>query len=332
MRKALQNGLLLLASLVFTILAGEIVVRLFIPVRNVGPTFSSYDPYYGKVLKRNFTCTRSAPEFTMTFSTNSYGHRGPEPAAFPAHPILFLGDSFTSGYGVNDGEEFPDLIRSALERRNPAGPIPVVNAGSGNTGNGYWLRFLKAEGSRYQPRLVVFGFCVNDFSDNIADGMYSLSPEGRLQEDTTVHLQHGARTAQQIIEAIPGLAYSHLVGLARQAYSERMPADAITIGTNQADGAGSDDELTYRLVGAALDLCNTNRWPAVLVAIETSGARLERLRALCAAYNVRLLVPPAKSDRPDLYYVVDGHWNAAGHRVMGDMLMQLLDSDALLTQ
>jgi len=146
MKRIIMNWSILLLSIVFTVFAGELFVRVFVPVRNVGPTFSSYHPYYGKVLKKNFSCTRIAPEFTMKFSTNSLGHRGPEPAGFPKHPVLFLGDSFTSGYGVNDGEEFPDLVRVALEQRGRTIPIPVVNAGSGNIGNGYWLRFLKAEG------------------------------------------------------------------------------------------------------------------------------------------------------------------------------------------
>ena len=331
MRKTLQNSILLLTSVLVTVVAGEVFVRLFIPVRNVGPTFSAYDPYYGKVLKRNFTCTRIAPEFTMEFRTNSYGHRGPEPSVFPARPILFLGDSFTSGYGVNDGEEFPELIRTTLERRGTAPHIPVVNAGSGNTGNGYWLRFLKAEGPRYDPKLVVLGFCVNDFSDNIVEGMYALDPAGRLLEDTTANLQQGARTAQQVIEAIPGLAYSHLVGLARQAYSERTPPDPGVTGAGDARFSSSGDDLTYRLVAETLDLCKNKQWRVVIIAIETTGGRLERLQTICAKRDIPLLVTPTKRDRPDLYYAVDGHWNAAGHQFVRDMFMHLVDSDSLLS-
>ena len=331
MRHILQNGVVLFASVVVALIAGEVFVRLLVPVRNVGPTFSSYDPYYGKVLKRNFTCTRIAPEFTMRFTTNSYGYRGPEPKVFPSHPILFLGDSFTSGYGVNDGEEFPELIRATLERRGTTPHIPVVNAGSGNTGNGYWLRFLKAEGPRYNPRLVVLGFCVNDFSDNIVEGMYALDPAGRLLEDTTAHLQQGARTAQQVIEAIPGLAYSHLVGLARQAYSERTPPDPGVPAAVNARFSPSGDDLTYRLVVETLDLCKKRQWRVMIIAIETTGARLERLRTICANRDTPLLIAPTKRDQPDLYYAVDGHWNAAGHQVVRDMFMRLVDSDSLLS-
>jgi lysophospholipase L1-like esterase len=330
MKRTVLNWLALVCSLVLALLTAEMLVRLFIPVRNIGPTFSSYHPYYGKVLKKNFSCIRSAPEFTMRFSTNSLGHRGPEPAVFPKHPILFLGDSFTSGYGVNDGEEFPDLIRVALERRGGAARIPVVNAGSGNIGNGYWLRLLRSEGEKYDPRLVVLGFCVNDFSDNIAEGIFRIDETGALKEDTTARLQQGARTAQEIIERVPGLAYSHLVGLARQAFSERLTSGSRTETTTSADTSTSD-ALTYHLVDATLDLCREKRWKTVVIAIETTGYRLEQLAMLCARHNVPLLVPPTKQERPDLFYVIDGHWNAAGHRMMRDMFMRLVDVDSLLT-
>jgi hypothetical protein len=331
MNRILQNTAMLLASGIVALVAGEVIVRLFVPVRNVGPTFSSYHPYYGKVLKRSFSCTRIAPEFTMQFTTNSYGHRGPEPKAFPAHPILFLGDSFTSGYGVNDGEEFPALVRAELERRNDATRVPVVNAGSGNTGNGYWLRFLKSEGPRYDPRLVVLGFCENDFFDNVNEGVYTLDASGKLREASTVHFQEDARKLQDIIEAVPGLAYSYLVGLARQAYADRGTPDTDPAADGGKDSTLPGDELTYRLVSEVLALCNQRSWPAVVLAIDTAGARLERLRSLCAGYRVPVLVPPSKTDRPELYYMVDGHWNAAGHRVVKDMLLDFVERDSLLS-
>jgi len=331
MNRILQNTTMLFLSGIVALIAGEACVRLFVPVRNVGPTFSSYHPYYGKVLKRNFSCIRVAPEFTMQFTTNSYGHRGPEPESFPAHPILFLGDSFTSGYGVNDGEEFPDLIRVELERRNRSPHIPVVNAGSGNTGNGYPLRFLKTEGAAYDPRLVVLEFCGNDFFDNVNEGIYTLDTSGQLNEDTTVHLQEDARKVQQIIEAIPGLAYSHLVGLARQAYADRTTSDTNEASAGPIDTTLPSDALTYRLVGEVLALCRREAWPVVFLIIDTGETRRERLRSLCAGYGVPVLVPPSKAKRPELYYAIDGHWKAAGHRVVKDMLMNLFERDSLFS-
>src|SRR5512139_2958291 len=78
----------------------ELFVRAFVVVRNVGPSFTVYDADYGNRLRPSFSTVRIAPEFTMRLTTNSLGFRGPEPDAPPRGVVLFLGDSFTMGYGV----------------------------------------------------------------------------------------------------------------------------------------------------------------------------------------------------------------------------------------
>jgi hypothetical protein len=150
-----KNLTLALVTLLVMLGLSELIVRRFVPVRNVGPSFTIYDPIYGTRLKKDFSAKRITPEFTMRFTTNSLGFRGPEPELSPHRPILFLGDSFTMGYGVNDGEEFPALVRNALTKRGPD-TVAVINAGVGNVGNRRWIKFLPAEGKRYNPRLVVF--------------------------------------------------------------------------------------------------------------------------------------------------------------------------------
>ncbi|MCC6395929.1 MAG: SGNH/GDSL hydrolase family protein [Bacteroidetes bacterium] len=316
---ALATALLFLASLLATVIVGEVVVRLAVPVRNVGPTFSEYDPAYGKRLKKSFSCTRVAAEFTMQFSTNSLGFRGPEPASFPSDGILFLGDSFTSGYGVNDGEEYPAVIRRTLEERLGDATPPVVNAGTGNIGNGYWLRFLEAEKERFKPRAVVFGFCVNDFADNAVEGMYLVDGEGKLRTSGAPPPQEGARTAQAIIEAIPGLSYSHLVGLARQFFSEGMGSGSAP------QGSAVNDTLTYALLDSIFSLCEAFSLPALVLAIEVGKERLPLLREVAGRHGIDVVIAPSKWDHPELYYHVDGHWNAAGHAYVARVLQPFVE-------
>ena len=316
-RSVLPTIALFVMATVAALIFGEVVVRIAVPVRNVGPTFSEYDPLYGKRLKKSFSCVRTASEFTMHFSTNSLGFRGPEPPAFPSGGILFLGDSFTSGYGVNDGEEFPALIRRRLAEDRAASAPPVVNAGSGNTGNGYWLRFLDAEAERYRPRLVVLGFCVNDFADNSLEQMYEFAAGGTLNTRPTPHGQEGARTAQAVIEAIPGLAYSHLVGLARQVFSE-----GLNTSSTPPPASAPDDTLTYAIVDSVFRFCAVRHLPAIMVIVEVGGERLTHLRTIAERYSVPFVVAPAKRERPDLYYRVDGHWNATGHAAVTELMME----------
>lgn len=317
-RFAWQNLIVLVIAIFGSVLVCELLVRWFVPVRNIGPRFSVYDPRFGKVLKKSFACTRFAPEFTMRFTTNSLGFRGPEPKEFPRRPILFLGDSFTSGYGVNDGEEFPELIRKGLETRFGPDTFPVVNAGSGNTGNAYWVKFLRSEGARFNPRLVVLQFCGNDFADNVEEGFFTLSPDASLVEHSPRAEEARLRSLQDIIEAIPGLSYSHLVALAAQAFAhEGRPPDSTAENSINV-------RLTQRIIDEAISGCERRGWPVIGLSASEENAGLDSVTVVFQRHHIPFVRIPDKTHMPELYYKVDGHWNAAGHAYAARKLLDVI--------
>ncbi len=322
MKNIVRNLLLISISLVFTFAGAEILLRIFVPVRNVGPSFTMHDPVYGKALKRNLSTTRTAPEFTMNLTTNSLGFRGPEPEEFPSHPVLFLGDSFTMGYGVSDGEEYPDLIRQALSGSHPGDAPAIINAGMGNNGNGRWIKFLRSEGASYEPQLVVMQLFANDFDDNVNERLFTLSPESELIE-LPVPARSGMRRIQELIEAVPGLANSYLIGLARQVVGSRaQPApEPATAAPAPEPSVGDKDQLTYRLIEEAVALCDQHGWPTLALIVGIEGERFEELRQRLSSSGIRYIRFPSKAERPDLYYVVDGHWNAQGHAFAAELIL-----------
>lgn len=299
----IKNLLLAAISLAVAFLIGEGVVRLVADVRNVGPSFSTYDSYYGKVLKKNFSAVRYTPEFTMTISTNSHGFRGPELAG--EKPILFLGDSFTLGYGVSDGEEFPQLVGQALG-------VPVLNRGIGNAGQAHWIKFLETEAATFHPRLVVLQFLVNDYFDNAGEGQYRLVDE-RLVEQP-IPRAGLKRSLQGFIESIPFLPYSHLISLLRE-----LRWDVGGVGT-PGDAKLPNEELTLAMVERAIELCRRLDLPHVLLITEVSGDELDRLKVL----SEHTLEIPSKVKAPELYYEIDGHWNRAGHIRAANKLIEYL--------
>jgi hypothetical protein len=221
-RVAASLALLTATALLIAFVLAESVVRVAVPVRNVGPTFSEYDPVYGKRLKRSFACTRTTPEFTMRFSTNSLGFRGPEPAGFPERGVLFL----------------------------------------------------EREGTHFSPPLVVLGFCGNDFVDNASDGLYEIREDGVLA--STQELPHGGgtRRIQAMIESVPVLASSHLVGLARQVFMET--------GQGEEGGGAGSDALPRAILDRVLAERDRRAMAVILLSIEVDGSRLARLGDLAA--------------------------------------------------
>lgn len=307
-------GLLLIVSL-FMLGACELTVRAFVPVRNVGPSFTMHSPVYGKRIRPSISVTRITPEFVMRLSTNAQGFRQPDEVPLNSHPILFLGDSFTMGYGVDDGSEFVALIR---KRRPDDGPF--LNAGMGDNGNGRWLKFLTREAPRFAPRLIVLQVMKNDFNDNRAERLFVLQ-EGELVEQPVA--PPGPRDrVQSTINALPALANLYLVGLLRQV---RLPS-----GTGRTDTGGNEtddpDELTFRLIDRAVELCEEQGWPVLGLSVGLEGAQLERLKQLFDDHQAPLLVAPNQETHPELYYETDGHWNAQGHAYAADLVADAIDA------
>lgn len=322
--EALINGGVLLLSLILSLGLAEVAVRLFIPVRDLGPSFTVYDPVLGKRLKASFSAERVTPEFRMRLSTNSLGFRGPELKGGPQGSIVFLGDSFTLGYGVSDGEEYPARIAAELRRRHGDTAPPVVNAGIGDSGNGFWVKFLRTEAAALKPRLVVMQLLDNDFADNVSEKLFALGPDGSLR-GLSVPPPGAMRRLQALIEAIPGLPYSHLVGLMRQLRGPTFePLDKGASGPARSDGPNAEDELTLRIVQEAISICSSQGWSMLGLLVGIPAAREAALKDLFARQGIPLITVPGKAQRPDLYYEIDGHWRAPGHAYAAERVLMAL--------
>lgn len=324
----LKNLVLFLIALLIGICISELIVRSFIPIRNVGPSFTVYDPFYGKTLKKSFSTQRITPEFTMSLTTNSGGFRGPEIETTSSRPILFLGDSFTMGYGVNDGEEFPALIRKALsENENKSKIIPVINAGMGDNGNGRSVKFLRTEGKKYNPSLIVLQIHATDFKNNIHERLFKLDPAGELIE-LDVPSPGMKRMVQTFVESVPGLANLYLIGWLRQmSFSDnasRRNSGSDSSSVNQ-DQALLEEQLLFRLLEELLTISKEHEYKVLAVLADIPDKRLAMMRKFFAGHNVATVTIPTKLNRPDLYYKTDGHWNTSGHRFAADRIFEAIE-------
>lgn len=323
-RGAWINALLLFLSLCVAVALSEALIRLFVPVREVGSLFTVNDPIMDRRIKKNFHTVRVTPEFTMTFTSNSLGYRGPEPIPSIAKPVLFLGDSFTMGYGVNDGEEYPAMIKGRFDNVYGENSIGVVNAGIGNSGNGRWVKFLRSEVDQFDPRLVVLQVTANDFEDNIREAYFSVSENGTLNE-LPIKVSK-AKSLNRILDAIPGLSNSYLYSLARQAIDRAYIGSAAKPSSTVQDD-GYADRLTARLIAEAVMICQKKGYPmfAILVGLE-GRQRFVRVKAIFQSQQVPIYVAPTKKERPDLYYKIDGHWNSGGHAFIAQAVFDQLQS------
>ena len=87
-----------------------------------------------------------------------------EAFAEEATRVLFLGDSFTFGYGVDDGSlRFSDVIERDFAESSPTGGlVHIYNAGVSGTYPTHWIGYLRELLPVYRPEHVVAVFFLRD--------------------------------------------------------------------------------------------------------------------------------------------------------------------------
>jgi len=76
--------------------------------------------------------------------------------------ILCLGDSVTFGWGVPEEETYAKRLEARWNRGRDAPSVEVINTGVGGYNTTQEAAFLRTEGIRYHPDLILLFFAMND--------------------------------------------------------------------------------------------------------------------------------------------------------------------------
>jgi len=137
----------------------------------------SYSEKYRKFPYKNVTIEHVSPPHKRYYSTNQYGLRGnatPISNKYNKSNIILLGDSYTFGMGVNDGDEFAAIMAEKLRSK-----FNVINTGVAGWGLTQQIRMLYEFGQLYNPKIVILLFSANDPDDNLKDNCTRIK-NGRL--------------------------------------------------------------------------------------------------------------------------------------------------------
>lgn len=186
-RRWLSNATVLLSGVTLALLLAEGATRLLYPVPlHATDTFLAIDNRDGRGqreagtrLRRNTEARHQQDEFDVGVQINSKGLRDDEIAyRKPAGEKRFLsvGDSFAFGLGVELEETYCKVAEQAL-----GGQWHGINTGVPGWSTADELDFLRYEGFRYQPDLVVVCHFRNDLTDNALHSAYHLTDGGRAE-------------------------------------------------------------------------------------------------------------------------------------------------------
>jgi hypothetical protein len=298
--------------------------------------------------------TYRTPEFEARIRTNDIGLRqGPiPPAKEGVTTILFIGDSFTFGWGVNEEQRYSEVLARLMPEQQPGTRLRIVNAGHWMYTFDQQLVLMKEMIERYRPAVVVQGFYWMHVR-TLFNHHLQFGPAGTLEAVTDPKIRVsdiGVLKFRSDWLERPPLGSQLAVLIARWLLNRDLRERAGETVDFMRPGSTRDEalwNLTDRLVGETIRTLRTAgiAYVPFLVptSVEVGGAQWAHLNwtaatpptgidpdlpaaRLAAMFtrNGTSIVPMAAPMRERggaaLYLPQDGHWNAAGHAVVAEIL------------
>jgi hypothetical protein len=287
-------------------------------------------------------------QFDVAITIDAFGARraGPPPAG-ATNRILVVGDSFTFGHGVNDGETFAAMLEAKL-----AG-TEVMNAGCVGTGHDqqYLLAmdWLRPDGGKPKPGRIVWGFSSADIPRNTVAFRRLVDPQTGLDygkprfviRDGNLELTGVPTPPVEEVEA--ALQAWVAAGEAARSPGVRFlrRSRAIRLGWDLAADKTEQMPLAARIAGEFVETCREKHIPLLIVNLPTRRWLNTRnpLNIFKRRMTDRLLSQLAKEHdarvvdataaflaQPDLdaLFIKDGHYSPAGHAVVAQVLAEAL--------
>lgn len=371
MNERLKNGLTNIGLVVLSVVVFFVILEGYLAVFDpqIQVNFLQQDEILGWENKPNFEGIRETREFKTHIKINSkglrdenYDYKKPD----GTKRIVVLGDSFTVGPQVEENELFTEVLENDLLKN-----VQVINTGVLGYGSYQELIFLKNEGVKYNPDLIVVAFYIeNDILDNMGGNnrptfVFDNNRERALTNATTnvpvprkenvtlflvfkkhikkhikKHFHSYTFISMKIRRMDPnlfnvfkkiGIVDKRTTPLGEQALKRSLELNSTGWNLTKAIlneiilVAEANNSKTMILIIPSRGQVNKN-WDS-----EINGALVE----FCKEENISVLdlLPEFREHAKNgeqLYFKIDGHWNAKGHKLAAELLNNKLIEEHLI--
>ena len=267
-----------------------------------------YDPELLYTLRPG-TFTFSNLEFSTPYTVNSLGVRDVE-QSLTQPEIVVVGDSYAMGWGVQQHESFPELLRQRTGRR-------LLNTGIASYGTTREMRLLDRVDLSRATTLVV-QYHPNDFDENDAFETHGNRHEPSSREEWLAVMVPEKRVPRywpfpMVYSAATWIKRS-IEGRRRGGYEDlSYPADrAARLFLNALMHAPQHDLSHLRIVAFDVDPD-----PAFIQAL----GRMHTAPEYPQYIHDLVVVNVSARLTPDLFYELDDHMRPAGHVMLADALL-----------
>ena len=320
-------------STLIAIGAGELSLRaaptseLYMNMRNVvQQQCTRPHPQCQYVNRENYQGEFNNREFRTRVKINSQMLRDRE---FPYEKLagtrrcLVLGDSFAFGWGVEAEETAAKVIEGSLSGAE------VLNGGCSGWGSLQELAFLKEEGVRYHPDLVLLFYGENDSIDNFTRYEFRRGRLGYAGAATGP----GAEAERFLLKhsAVWNLVAPLLPTKGGGAPAPTEPAAPPPYWKTLADSILEMQRVSREAGGRLVVVYTPSKGPNGL---PMQGGTFAEMRSLCASHGIPFVdaipaLQQAATTRP-VYFDLDDHWTRDGHAAVGNAVAEFLKSENLL--
>lgn len=294
------------------------------------------------------------PEFDIRIRTNAEGLRSdPEAATGDGPLVVFIGDSFTFGWGVEENETFAEIARTRLA--NEFGVrVRIINAGHWMYTYDQQLLILKDILKKHRPAVVVQGLYWPHLR-TLYNHVLSYDRAGSLVATSDPGIQVDERNLLKFrsdwLER-PPLNSQLIALLARSVLNRRMVRDAANIEPYLIPGKTHNEQLwtaTKRLLtetSRTVQSTGAIYLPLYIPSnVETSEGfwtvswgkpevpqnlnvrqPFERLRQIMSGLGHELIDPTSqlRPSATEAYFKHDVHFTARGHQIVGEFIAPLI--------
>jgi hypothetical protein len=296
-----------------------------------GP-FAAYHPIRGWILNPNI---RDMKVYDGTvLNTNSRGIRGKTEYNYQRTPgkrrIVAIGDSFTFGAEVADDQTFSNYLASHLE------DTEVLNLGVQGYGHDQMMLYLRDEGVKYHPDVILIGFTYIDVYRNIEKFYAYAKPKFDLVSGQLKLTNVPVPSPEQVMAREPYRlkTFDLMVMLDQrlrwaagrnEADAEKLTRSLLDEIIRTARGIGAAPAMVYLPVNDEIQAVSrkgplTGKQPSI-------EYREEYLRRICREDSVPCLFLGPRF-RKEAANGVDfhplGHWTPQGHVVAGEEMREFL--------
>ena len=321
-----KNIVLLTASLLFSLLLAEIVLRCFVDQET--KRLAVYDRELGWTGRPNGegVYIRKKDNIRTSFRYNELGFRdeGVSEKVSGTTRVLLLGDSFLESLEVEYEQIFHELFETNLNA-NGTDRYDVVNVSSQGYSTAQELLALRKYRDIVRPDVVMLViYTGNDFADNLRSDFAYLDDEGNLQfvkpeSSTLTDLDYSFR--RWIYEQ------SHLVFYLKNTY-ESLTNQRVAANGKAARSATREEMnvLMYRLIAETQKETESigSLFGVVLITSreelkDQDLRRTDVVAEACAALAVPVLDLRSVL-RTEHFFLNDGHFNPDGHSLTAEKL------------